>query len=548
MPNQKKLSRTRFIRAYLLTFRILWRYLWLFTLKRLVKENRYQILALRAHKKTSKQIVRGILNLRGLYIKIGQTLSVMSNILPPELTDDLEHLQDRVPPHDFTEVDQRFISDFGQSAAKIFDHIDPQPIASASLGQVHVATHKNGAKLAVKVQYPNIEELTKGDLKTIRNIFSILNFFFPHYQLKGVFEECSRIILDELDYEKEAQNIEKIGANFTDNSSIVFPKVYHDLSSKKVLVLSFIEGHKVTQVPHNPDNLNQRHELAVDLIHFYCKQIFQDGLYHADPHPGNIIITPEGKIGMIDFGAVASISPQMRKGLTLFVEGLIKKDTRLLSQSLQMMGFISKINDEETLDIVVDYFYSKIRGIKIDSFKNLDVSQFQNLNDLVELKKMDISLKDLTSLFVIPRDWVLLERSLILMSGLTAQLDENLNPIEIVMPYVEKFLLGDEKKLSEILLSTSKDLILSYISLPEDIRRFIKKANNEGLRINARGLKKELSGIRQSVSLVAVSLMAMTSGILSFLLHDRGQLETAFRFEIGFYTFGVLFLLMLIKR
>lgn len=502
-----------------------------------------------AHQRAAKRITQTLLELKGLYIKIGQSLSVMSNILPPELTQGFESLQDRVPPHPFEEVNERFMTDFGKTAEELFDRIDPNPIASASLGQVHVAYHKNGDKLAVKLQYPNIDEITKKDLRTLRKIFWLIHLIFPQYNIKSVFEECANIILMELDYINESNNIEKIEKNYTDDDKIVFPKVYHELTSHKVLTLSFIEGAKVTDIKELDKLPVDKKQLAVDLIHFYCKQIFQDGLFHADPHPGNIIITPDGKIAMLDFGAIATVSPQMREGLTLFVEGLIKKDSRILSDAIKMMGFMAKKDDDETLETVVDYFYSKIRGIKIESFKNLDVTQFQNLNDLIELKKMDISLRELTTLFVVPRDWILLERAMILMTGLTAQLDDKLNPVEIVIPYVEKFLLGDDKKkLAEILLSTSKEVIQSYLTLPDDIRSFIKKTKKEGLKINAGPLKKELSGIRRSVNMFAVAFIASTSGLLSYLMYQENNMTTGFRFEVGSYTFGVLFLLMLLRR
>ena len=515
-----KLSKTRFIKAYYITFKILFRYLSLMFFSKFLDPERTGGLFDRAHEKTAKQIIQALLQLRGLYIKIGQTLSAMSNVFPDKLTQGLEMLQDKVPPHAFEEVNERFLHDFSKASEELFEKIDPEPIASASLGQVHVAYHKNGEKLAVKLQYPNVENIVQRDLKTIKNIFGLIHFIFPGYNLKAVIEECAQIIVKELDYENEAKNIELISNNFKDATNVVFPKVYHDLSSEKVLTLSFIEGTKITHAEKLKDYPVDQSQIAIDLIHLYCKQVFVDGIFHADPHPGNIVITPEGKIAMLDFGAVATVSPQMRQGLTMFVEGLIKKDSRVLSQAVKLMGFISKKNDEETLDKVVEYFYSKISGIKIDSFKNLDVTQFQNLNDLIELKKMDISIADLTSLFVVPRDWIMLERAIILMTGLTAHLDETLNPVEIVVPYVEKFLLGDDnKRLADILLSTSKDIIISYVNLPDDVRKLSNKLRTDGLKVNNTALKKEISSLRRGLKMIATAILASTSGVLSYLFY-----------------------------
>lgn len=544
-----QLSKTRFLKAYYVTFRILLRYFSLFFIKKIISPERASNLSHLAHERTAKQIYKALLELKGLYIKIGQTISVMGNFLPENLTKGLESLQDNVPPHPFEEMNQRFLTDFGKTAGELFKKIDPVPIASASLGQVHVAFLESGEKLAVKLQYPNIDEITKKDLKTIKNIFGIIHFIFPNYNLKNVYQECAEIILKELDYKNEAENIERVACNFKDDPNIIFPKVYEEFSSEKVLTLSFVEGAKVTNTKAISSFNVDKSQIATKLIHFYCKQIFIDGVFHADPHPGNIIITPDGKIAMLDFGAVATISPSMRKGLTLFVEGLIKKDARILSQSLKLMGFVAKKDDDETLNTVVEYFYSKISGIKINNFKNLDVTQFHSLGDLVELKRMDISLRELTTLFIVPRDWIMLERAIILMMGLTAQLDDKLNPVETVIPYVEKFLLGtDNKKLTDMLVSASKDLIIAYLNLPDDIRRFIKKMNTDGIKMVDMPIRKELSRISRSIKMFAVAVLFISSGILSYLMYETHLMETGFRFEMGSYAFGVLFLFMLFRR
>jgi ubiquinone biosynthesis protein len=543
------LAKTRFLKAYYVTFKILSRYIILLLVSKFFDGERGIRIFERAHLKSARQIIATLLALKGLYIKLGQTLSAMTHVLPATFTKELELLQDQVPPHPFEEVNERFMADFGQPADKLFKTIDPEPIASASLGQVHVATHHNGAKLAVKLQYPNIDKLITRDLKTIKNIFSIIDFLFPSYNIRAVYDELSVVVLEELDYINEAKNIETIASNYKDQDNIVFPEVFHELTSHKVLTQSFIEGVKITHVEELSKYPVDTSQLAVDLIHFYCKQVFVDGIYHADPHPGNIVITPEGKIAMLDFGAVATVSPSMRQGMTMFVEGLIKKDSRALTQAIKMMGFIAKKDDEETLDRVVEYFYNKISGIKIDSFKNLDITQFQNLNDLIELKKMDINLADLTSLFVVPRDWIMLERTVVLMTGLTAELDEKLNPVEIVVPYVEKFLLGDDhKRLAEILLSTSKDIIISYINLPDDIRKLARKLRVDGLKVQNTDMKKELSGVRRSITMLATAFLACTSAVLSYLFYTDGLANQGFRFETGCYFFGALFILMLLRR
>lgn len=546
-PNGRH-SRFRFVKAYGVTFKLVLRYVILFILKRFVGAERFRPMASLAHEKTSREIVAALLELKGLYIKIGQTLSVMGNFLPQKFADGFESLQDAVPPHPYDEVRARFLKDFGKPPEEMFAHIEEAPLASASLGQVHIATSKTGEKLAVKVQYPDIEDITREDLKTIRNIFRLVNFLVPQYRLTTIYEECAKIILTELDYHNEAHNIEKIRVNFTADPRFIFPVVHKELSSAKVLTLGFIEGAKVTNLNALKEYGVDRTKLATDLIHFYCKQIFVDGVYHADPHPGNILILPDGKIAMIDFGAVAGVSEPMKKGLTLFVEGIIKRDARLMSQAIKMMGFVTKADADETLDKVVEYFYSKISGIRIENFKKLDVSQFHNLSDLVELRRMEISLKELTTLFVIPREWILLERTMLLLTGLSSQLDEHLNPIEIVVPYAETYLLGGEKKIAEILVGAAKELLLSYLNLPNSLDKTLKKLGAGEISVNFKGLKSELAPIRRGFAMLSTVILASVSGVLSYLFATQGQGAAAFRFELGFYGFGTLFLYYLLRR
>lgn len=498
-----EVSTFRFLKAYRVTFHVLFRYLGLLALKKVFKPARMEDRLQAAHRKTTRQIVRAILDLKGLYIKVGQTLSMMTNFLPPAFTEGLEELQDAVPPHPFASVEKRFVADFGKTPKEMFASFDETPIASASLGQVHIARLADGTKLAVKLQYPDIDAIVQADLKTIRKIFGILNFLFPHYGLKHVYDESSKMVVKELDFEIEGKNLEAIAANFKDQPDYVFPKVFWDYSSRRVLATEFIEGTKVSNLEGLKKIGADPREVAIRLIHSYCKQIFIDGIYHADPHPGNILVQAGPKVAMVDFGATATIRPEMKAGMTQFVEGLIKKDTRVISAAMKRMGFIAKEENEETFDKVVEYFYGKIRTVKIDNFKEIKIGDFQHLNDIFELQKMDISLKELATTFLIPQDWILLERTLFLMMGLVAHLDPRLNPVDIVIPYVEEYVLGKDKKITDLIVQTSKEIILSYVNLPTELQKTLKKLQEGKISFNDKSQRiaseKIVAGIHQLI-------------------------------------------------
>ncbi|MBI2339610.1 MAG: AarF/ABC1/UbiB kinase family protein [Deltaproteobacteria bacterium] len=583
-------SRFRFLRAYWITFLILGQYLFLFLLRKIISEARTEGLMLRTHQKTAKRIVANILKLKGLYIKIGQTLSMMTNFLPQVLTEGLEELQDAVPPHPYEEMKKRFFADFGKSPEAIFKSIEKTPIASASLGQVHVAHAKDdarqaatwqaatrqaaSAKLAVKFQYPDIDRIVRQDLKTIRKIFGLMNFIFPNYGLKNIYNECAQMILQELDFEAEGKNLERIRANFGADPKYVFPKVHWNLSSKKILTAEFIDGIKVTNLEALKGAGIDPQEVAVSLIHSYCKQIFIDGVFHADPHPGNIIIIPaspspgppqihggppspqrgEGnnevgfQVAMVDFGATATLSPRIKSGIALFVEGLIKKDTRVISMAMKEMGFITKRENEETFDRVVEYFYGKIKGIKIDNFREINISQFQHLSDIIELKKKDISLRELTGAFHVPKDWILLERALILMMGLTAYLAPQLNPMDIILPYVEQFVLGKDKKVTDLILQASRELIISYISLPTDLHKLIRRLEEGKISFYDKKQREQDEKLYRSAHQLIYTLLIILGSTMAYLMHREGNMEWVTRLKFGTGFFGLVLFWSLFKN
>lgn len=543
-----KMSRFRYLRAYSVTFKIILRYLFLLILAKIFKEERVRRFYYRAHIKSSKEIIATLHQLKGLFIKIGQTLSVMGNLLPDVFVKGLEALQDDVPAHDFSEIVERFEKDFGKHPKELYTKIEEIPIASASLAQVHVAYLASGEKVAVKVQYPRIEQLTRKDLKVLRRIFSLVDFLLPQYNFKVIYDECEEVILEELDFKKEASNIARMSKAFQNDEKFVFPKVYPEYSSEKVLTLSFIEGVKVTHLEELEKLGVDKKNLCREILNFFCRQIFMDGVYHADPHPGNIIITPEGKIALIDFGAVATISKEMRQGLTLFVEGIIKKESQTLSRALKLMGFVSRQSDEETLDRVVEYFYSKISGVKIENFKNINLTEFHDLNDLVELRKLDVSFRELTNLFMIPKEWVLLERTLFILSGLSAELDPSHNPMETVIPYVEEFLLGKDKNLNELILLAGKDLILSYINLPHKLERLLKKIDSGQIEVKVKGINRDLQRLNKTLALMNLSLLTLGCVWLSLQAKTSGAIELSQYLHWASFGFGGIFLLKAIKK
>jgi len=533
----------RFLKAYHATLRVLFSYLWLAILNQFLGDERMRDKAEECHRRNARRIEQTITELKGLFIKVGQTLSIMTNFLPDPLTRGLEGLQDAVPPHDYEAIQERFVQEFGKKPDELFQDFEAAPIASASLGQVHRAHLQDGTLVAVKVQYPEIDKIVAIDLKVMKRIFWLLHLLFPGYGMKEVYLEIADMVHKELDYEYEGRNLETLRDNFKDEQDFSFPDVFWNYSTSKVLTMRFMEGIKITDV----EALRQRNvdlrALAEVLIRGYCKQIFVDGVYHADPHPGNILVRvhEDGtyQIILVDFGAMAQISDQMRDGIVLFAEGLIKKDTRLIANSLRRMGFVARESEEEAFDLLVEYFYSKLSSIKVENLTKLDLSQFHNIEELLELKKLKISFRDLMSSFHVPRDWVLLERTLLLALGITSHLDPQLNPIGIILPYAEKFVLKD-KSLVDVVADISKEVALSYLMLPHEIQKTLKALNKGELEVASPDTQMQTKRLYTLGHQAIYAFLAVAALGLGHWLNLQGYFEFSRYHYYGASFFGAV--------
>jgi ubiquinone biosynthesis protein len=252
------------------------------------------------------------------FIKLGQVLSTRADLLPPRYLDALRRLQDRVEPFSFAEVERVIQEDFGFRLSKGFATFEAEPIAAASLGQVHHATLRDGREVAVKVQRPNIREGLAQDLAAMEDIAGFLD---RHTNVGRQFDfgemvgEFRRTLAEELDYRREAQNLVRLADNLSTFTRIVIPRPVDDYSSSRVLTMTYIEGRKITDItPLMRQDLDGM-ALARELFRAYLHQIIIDGFFHADPHPGNVFVTGDGRIALIDLGMVSRLSPSRQDQL-----------------------------------------------------------------------------------------------------------------------------------------------------------------------------------------------------------------------------------------
>ena len=511
----------RFVRAYLTTFQVVFSYLWI-TMGGKLMGTTWMLQRMEgAHKRNARRVERTIVALQGLFIKVGQMLSIMANFLPEAFRSGLERLQDNVPPRPFDQIAERIQIEFGRPVDEVFERFERRPIASASLGQVHEAYLKDGTHVAVKVQHKDIDEVCRLDLHTIRRIMQIVSFFFPIQGLDISYRQIKDMIGKELDFEGEANNIEQISAHFAHDDKVDFPKVVRRFSTGRVLTTTFVQGIKIGDLAGIDRAGIDRSELARRVVRTYCQMIFVDGVYHADPHPGNIMVTKEGQLILLDFGAVAELSQNMREGIPEFLEAALRRDTDKLIKSMRKMGFISKRSDAEVSEKVIEFLHDRFQeDIKLESFnlKDIKVDPQRGFENLIDLRKMNIGLRELSGSFQVPQDWVLLERTLLLLTGVCTQLDPNMNPMEVVHPYLKEFVFGN-RDWAAIAVEAAKDMALRAITLPEDLHKYLNKAVRGELEVKVRDVREGARLVYAASRQVVYAASAIAFGISALQLY-----------------------------
>jgi predicted unusual protein kinase regulating ubiquinone biosynthesis (AarF/ABC1/UbiB family) len=468
----------------------------------------------------------------------------MANFLPPEFRSELEGLQDQVPPRPYPEIAERLQKELGDRMQGIAS-LDEEPMASASLGQVHSARLVDGRRVAVKVQHRDIDRIVRLDLRTIRRILAIVQWFVPLEGLDAYYHQIKELLSQELDFALEADNIERIAKNFVVQERVVFPEPVRELCTQRVLTTTFVEGVKVNDFAALDALGVDKRDVAQRLVRLYCQMIFVDGLYHADPHPGNVLVRSDGAIVLLDFGAVAQLSPQMREGIPEFLEGVLRRDTDRLVKSMRKMGFISRTSDEAVTEKIIEYFHRRFQEeVRLDSFnlKDIRIDPQRGFENLLDLRRMNIGLRELSGAFHIPKDWVLLERTILLLYGCCSLLDPELNPVAIIQPYLRDFVLGN-RDFAQIAMEAVRDMAMSAVTLPEDMRRYLTRANRGELQVHVRGVQEGARTIYTTGRQLIYTAVGLFAGVEALESWRRNEFAMARGLGIAAAVCGVFLLL-----
>jgi ubiquinone biosynthesis protein len=373
------------------------------------------------HRKNARRMYKGFVRLRGVYIKLGQILSIMGTFLPRSYVEELEGLQDEVPAQPYRTIARAFERALGKSPSAAFASFGKTPIAAASLGQVHEARTADGTRLAVKVLYPNVAEIIRVDLRVLGWALKIYRTFVPINQIERVHEQLGDMLARETDLANEARCIERMRTNFADDPDTLFPTVYPTWSCQTVLTMSFMDGVKISKKDALSTLGLDPYAVATKLTQVFYKQLFLDRFFHADPHPGNFFVQkgPAGQVRIVvlDLGSATALSGNLADGMLDILQGLLTKNDDMVVRGIETMGFVAEGGDRALLERTVRRYFEKLLNLNITDFSRIDPNVAQQLAD-PDMRRDE--LRELMKAIAYPEGWFYVERAAVIMFGLSS--------------------------------------------------------------------------------------------------------------------------------
>lgn len=357
------------------------------------------------------------------FIKLGQVLSLRRDILPEEFVSELEKLQDRVTPIPIETVKSEIQKELGKPVEELFSFFEEKPLAAASIAQVHMAGLSDGKEVVVKLQRPGIGERIRLDLDLLKYIAKLLVKYIPEsrlYDPPGQVEELTKTILKELDFETEMRHTERFRENLADSEDIFIPAIVSGLSGKRVLTMEMSHGRKITEL--GDEDFSFRKEVAERLIGSYLKQVFRDGFFHADPHPGNIFVFEDGKLCFHDFGMMGHLNPAMRENLADWFIAFLDRDIDGVADVYLRIGIVGEEFNRQA--------FKRNMGNFIEEYYNLPLKEFS----LASIIEQSIKIGRVHGISV-PSDLLLLGKAFMTIEPIVRELDPDFNLVESMQPY-----------------------------------------------------------------------------------------------------------------
>ena len=481
------------------------------------------------------------------FIKLGQTLSTYPNRVGYELAEELSKLQDSAPADDYEDIRNIIEFELGKPIDDIFEGFSKEPIASASIGQVHTA-YLNNEFVAIKVQHKDIAQKIKSDLKLMHILADNLDSkvsSLKSYNLPGLVDIFDKSIQRELDYYYEAMNTIHLGDLLKDDD-VYIPQVYLNYSTSNVLIMEFLEGVSLNTVLSSNDDKFDKTDIARQGADTFIKQILVHGFYHADPHPGNLFILENGKLALVDFGMVGHLDNELKEDLAKLFVFMLEGDSKLLLKQLYYMDIITDRTHLEEIEYEIINILDRYYGMEFN-----DVSGI--LRGLIEndvLNKYGV---------IIPRDLMMVIRTITMIDDIGKALNPSFNTTEILKPYATKMLTQSFKPKQVVTRATEHYMDAHHLfkKLPESLSSLLDSIEDGKVKLSLE--YQELNTLNTIVSrivnelVLAILTAAMLVGSSLIMLTDKGYLLFGFPF-LGFLGFvfsavmGVILIVMIVRR
>jgi len=484
-------------------------------------------------------------------IKVGQFLSSRVDVLPAEVTAELAGLQDEVPAEPFAAIRRLAEAELGAPLAVRYASFEAEPLAAASLGQVHRAmlrapeasSSTGEARVVVKIQRPGIERLIATDLAALRLVGRWVQRYPPvrrRANVPALLEEFSRTLYEEIDYLEEGHHAEAFAANFQGDPGVRVPRVFWSHTTRRVLTLEDVYAIKITDYEAITAAGVDRRAVAQRLFTTYLKQIFDDGFFHADPHPGNLFVTP-GPAGwqltFVDFGMVGRVPSTVRAGARELVIGIGTRDAARLIRGYQLLGVLLPGADLELLARAEAHVFERFWGRSMSELRSMHREEMQQFAD--EFREL---LYDMP--FQLPQNLILAGRCVAILSGMCTGLDPQFNVWEGLMPVAQKLMAEEAKSGWQSWLDEALEVLRTLLTLPRQAQALAARIERGELEMRAPELERRVARLESAMRKTAgaVVFAALLAGGVQFYLGaalvPATVLFAGAVFALGYVAFG----------
>ncbi|HNW91623.1 MAG TPA: AarF/ABC1/UbiB kinase family protein [bacterium] len=476
------------------------------------------------------------------FIKFGQVLSTRPDLVAPEYLEEFAKLQDRVPPLPFAAVAAVVQAELGREPAALFREFAVEPVAAASLAQVHRAVLADGTPVAVKIQRPHIRDQIRADLDLLTFLARLLEEHIPevhHYQPTRIIDEFRYTLQRELDFTIELRAIKRFHAQFRSDPDLVIPQPYPEFSSPRVLTMAYLPGHSLAECFTAPPE--ERRRLAAIGLTAFLKQLFVHGYFHADPHPGNMRVLPDGRLALVDFGMVGRVLPELKFKLAALVEAVLGRDYEEIATLVLELSETRTDIDRTRLvrdiaDTVDDYYSEQLSDLRTGAA----------LQQLIALA--------LTYRLRLPATLALMVKCLLTIEAVGRALDPELNVVAAVRPHLRDLLLErySTARAVDLLFRTLREFTRLTAALPHDLRQILTKLQHGRLSLDFRhrNLEQLTASLDHASNRVAFALIIAALIVGSSLLVAAGGAAYPWFGLVGYLIamlFGIWLLILIIR-